>query len=152
MFTHPKCNCTRASLAMLQQIVGAAAPKPKVVLVAWCPDHPEPGWTQNSAPGIGRSLSDAEIYFDQAGAEARRDFMPATRSDLANGLEPSTAQPANNSFIGAERCNRQGTDRLRFSAIADDAAMDMVAQRPRAGRGAGDRRADRKTLRSQHMA
>ena len=38
------------------------------------------------------------------------------------------------------------------SPVADDAAMDMARQRPRAYGGAGDRGADRKALRGQRVA
>ena len=78
--------------------------------------------------------------------------MPRAGSDIADGFQAGAAQARDDGRIGAERGYRQRPDRIGFLALADDAAMDMTGQRPRADGGAGDGGADRKTLRGQHVA
>lgn len=105
--------------------------------------------------GTDRRIALPKHMFQQgreAGAEAGGDFMPAARGDIADGLQPGAAQTADNGFIGAERGYRQEADCIRFSAIADNATMDMIAKRSRTGGRAGNRGADSKALRRQHAA
>ena len=78
--------------------------------------------------------------------------MPRAGSHIADGFQTGTAQARDHGGIGAERGYRQRPDRIGLLAFANDAAMDMTGQRPRAHGGAGDGGTDRKTLRGQHVA
>ena len=78
--------------------------------------------------------------------------MARAAGHIADGFQAGAAQARDHGRLGAERRHRQRPDRIGFLAGADDAAMGMTGQRPRAHGGAGDGGADRKTLRGQHAA
>lgn len=76
VFLHPKCPCSRATIAELKRLLtgdGAAqAPAPAVVIAAVTPPGADESWTK--APNIERALTlpGSAVYVDRGGVEAQR--------------------------------------------------------------------------------
>jgi hypothetical protein len=87
----------------------------------------------------------------KVGAKSCGDLVTPARRDVTNSFQPCAAQAAGDGILSAECGYRQRLHAVCFLAIHDDAAMDMPIHRPRADRGAGNRRTDGKALPRQRV-
>jgi hypothetical protein len=77
MLAHPRCDCTRASLAELAEVVARAATRPKTYLLFLRPEGLADGWEQTELWHMAAALPDVTLIRDDDGIEARR-FGAAT--------------------------------------------------------------------------
>jgi hypothetical protein len=110
MFVHPRCPCTRASIAQLTEVM-ASAHQPAAVHVVFCtPPHAESSWYESDSladvaaiPGItvirdeggveahrfGASTSGQVLVFNQAGSLAFEGGITAGRGHVGDSLGSS---------------------------------------------------------------
>jgi hypothetical protein len=71
MFVHPKCPCTRASLAELERLQ-AQSPQLDLRIVTLLPEAAGSGWSETPLSRRARELPDALVIKDPTGREASR--------------------------------------------------------------------------------
>jgi hypothetical protein len=75
VFVHPRCPCTRATVAELERLVtsaaGAGAP-PRVLAVAYKPSGAEAGWERTALLERLSAIPGASVAVDEGGLEATR--------------------------------------------------------------------------------
>lgn len=75
-FVHPKCPCTRASLAELERLWmlnPTDTPRPpQLIVVATVPPGATDDWTTTATIERARAMAGAQIVIDENGSEARR--------------------------------------------------------------------------------
>ena len=72
-----RCDCTRASLAELAEVLARAVTRPKTYLLFLRPEGLADGWEQTDLWQTAASLPDVTVIRDEDGLEARR-FGAAT--------------------------------------------------------------------------
>ena len=102
LFMHPRCPCTRATIAQLQRVLTAAglnkADLPGVVVVATIPSGPsanhiaendiaengtaesDDAWRQSDTLRLASALPNATVFFDKGGVQARNFGAQASGS------------------------------------------------------------------------
>jgi len=72
MLAHPQCDCTRASLAELTELVARATHRPRTIVVFIHPPDVGPDWEQTALWQAARRIPDATVVRDDDGRVARR--------------------------------------------------------------------------------
>jgi hypothetical protein len=71
MLAHPQCDCTRASLAELAELVARATHRPKTIVVFIRPPDVGEHWEQTALWRAAERIPDATVVRDDDGDEAR---------------------------------------------------------------------------------
>jgi hypothetical protein len=72
LLAHPQCDCTRATLGELAEVLARAAEPPKTYVLFLRPAGFATGWEQTALWRTAKSLPDVTVLRDDDGAEARR--------------------------------------------------------------------------------
>jgi len=72
LFAHPRCPCTRASLAELRRVLSPFAGQVKAEIVLLQGGDGSPGWDRDEALGSAFSIPGVSVAADRDGSEARR--------------------------------------------------------------------------------
>jgi hypothetical protein len=72
MMAHPKCDCTRASLTELAELMARAPRRPTAFVVFIKPEGVEPDWDQTGSWRVASAIPGVTVIRDDAGTEARR--------------------------------------------------------------------------------
>jgi hypothetical protein len=76
LFLHPKCPCSKATLAEIEQLtphfLQTQGAPPKLVVVATTPKGADESWLDTETIERARALPFASIFVDEEGAEAQR--------------------------------------------------------------------------------
>jgi hypothetical protein len=72
MIAHPRCDCTRASLVELAEVLARAPQRPKAYVVFLKPAQMGPGWEQTDLWRAANSIPHVTVLGDDDGLEARR--------------------------------------------------------------------------------
>jgi hypothetical protein len=72
LLAHPQCDCTRATLGELAEVLARAPQPPKTYVLFLRPTMFNPGWEQTSLWRTARSLPNVTVLRDDDGAEAKR--------------------------------------------------------------------------------
>jgi hypothetical protein len=72
MLAHPQCDCTRASLAELAELVARATRRPKTIVVFIRPPDVGAHWEQTALWRAAEQIPDTTVVRDDDGDEARR--------------------------------------------------------------------------------
>jgi len=71
MLAHPQCDCTRASLAELAELIARAAHRPKTVVVFIRPPGVGEHWEETALWRAASRIPDTTVVRDEDGREAR---------------------------------------------------------------------------------
>jgi hypothetical protein len=95
MFAHPRCDCTRASLSELAELLARATHRPRSYVVFIKPAQTGEAWEQTAVWKQASSIPGIEILRDDNGDEANRFgvqtsgqammFLPDTRLAFSGG-------------------------------------------------------------------
>jgi hypothetical protein len=69
---HPRCTCTRASMAELAELLARTPEPPKTYVLFLRPLDFEPGWEQTELWESAKALPNATVVRDDGGVEAQR--------------------------------------------------------------------------------
>jgi hypothetical protein len=72
MLAHPRCDCTRASLAELAEVLARAQRRPRTVVVFIRPGRVEGGWEQTALWRIAGAIPGVTVVRDDEAVEAQR--------------------------------------------------------------------------------
>ena len=72
LLAHPQCDCTRATLSELAEVLARAPQPPKTYVLFLRPTLFDAGWEQTSLWRTARRLPNVTVLRDDDGAEARR--------------------------------------------------------------------------------
>jgi hypothetical protein len=72
MLAHPRCDCTRASLGELAELLARVAHKPRTFVVFIKPGGTDSGWEQSGTWEQAKASPGVTVVRDDDGAEARR--------------------------------------------------------------------------------
>ena len=72
LLAHPQCDCTRATLGELAEVLARAPRPPKTYVLFLRPAGVAAGWEQTALWRTAKSLPDVTVLRDDDGAEARR--------------------------------------------------------------------------------
>src|SRR4051794_36911471 len=76
LFLHPRCPCSRASLAELERLFASLqkewVPLPNIAVVATVPEIHSSEWTETETMRRAAQLPGARVFIDSAGYEAKR--------------------------------------------------------------------------------
>jgi len=72
LLAHPQCDCTRATLGELAEVLARSAKPPKTYVLFLRPSGFAAGWEQTALWRTAKSLPDVTVLRDDDGAEARR--------------------------------------------------------------------------------
>jgi hypothetical protein len=72
LLAHPQCDCTRATLGELAEVLARTSAPPKTYVLFLRPTQFQTGWEQTSLWRSARSLPNVTVLRDDDGAEARR--------------------------------------------------------------------------------
>ena len=72
MFAHPRCPCTRASLAELAQVALHCADKAEIMILFFVPKKAMPDWFQTELWQKAADIPGVVVMQDKNGAEAKR--------------------------------------------------------------------------------
>jgi hypothetical protein len=82
MFAHPRCPCTRASLAELQGILSKCRERVTAQVVFFKPHQESEEWTKSDLWRNAAAMPSVRVLFDEDGREARR-FGATTSGHVA---------------------------------------------------------------------
>src|SRR5688572_13616042 len=72
MLAHPRCDCTRASLSELAELLARAERKPRTLIVFIKPGRTGADWEQSALWRQASAIPGVSLLRDDAGIEARR--------------------------------------------------------------------------------
>lgn len=72
MLAHPRCDCTRASLGELAELLARVKSKPRTFVVFIKPGGTDSGWEQSGTWEQAKQIPGVTVVRDDDGAEARR--------------------------------------------------------------------------------
>jgi hypothetical protein len=72
MLAHPRCDCTRASLGELEELLARVTYKPRTFVVFVKPGGTASGWEQSGTWDQAKRIPGVTVVRDDDGAEARR--------------------------------------------------------------------------------
>jgi hypothetical protein len=72
LLAHPQCDCTRATLGELAEVLARSSRPPKTYVLFLRPAGFAAGWEQTALWRTAKSLPDVTVLGDDDGAEARR--------------------------------------------------------------------------------
>jgi hypothetical protein len=72
MLAHPRCDCTRASLGELEELLARVKVKPRTFIVFIKPGGVDSGWEQSGTWERAKQIAGVTVVRDDDGAEARR--------------------------------------------------------------------------------
>jgi hypothetical protein len=72
MLAHPRCDCTRASLGELAELLARVKDKPRTFVVFIKPGGTASGWEQSGTWEQAKAIPGVTVVRDDDGAEARR--------------------------------------------------------------------------------
>ncbi|HXT69595.1 MAG TPA: hypothetical protein VN700_07560 [Vicinamibacterales bacterium] len=106
MLAHPRCDCTRASLGELAELLAQAQRKPRVLVVFIKPGRVGPAWEQSELWRIASGIPGVTVVRDDEGIEARRFGVETSGQTLlydvggrllfSGGATGSRGKPGNN--------------------------------------------------------
>lgn len=106
MFVHPRCACSRASVAELAELVARAAVRPRTCVVFLRPKSVADEWGHTELWSTASKIPDAKLFLDEGGDEARRFGARTSGQALlygadgrllfAGGLTASRGHPGDN--------------------------------------------------------
>ena len=131
LLAHPQCDCTRATLGELAEVLARAPQPPKTYVLFLRPAGFAAGWEQTALWRTAKSLPNVTVLRDDDGAEARRfgaetsgqTLLYDARGALAfsGGITGSRGHAGDNAgraalvaLLGRGPADRRGTQRLRL--------------------------------------
>jgi hypothetical protein len=72
MLAHPRCDCTRASLAELEELLARARRRPRTLVVFIRPGRVEGGWEQTALWQIASAIPGVTVVRDDEAVESQR--------------------------------------------------------------------------------
>jgi hypothetical protein len=126
LLAHPQCDCTRATLGELAEVLARAPKPPKTYVLFLRPAGFAAGWEQTALWRTAKSLPDVTVLRDDDGAEARR-FGAATSGQtllyddhgalaFSGGITGSRGHEGDNAgraslvaLLNRSQANRRGT-------------------------------------------
>ncbi len=72
MIAHPRCSCTRASLAELERLLAETGHEARTHVVFVKPAGTPAGWEQTDSYRRASSIPGVEVFVDEGGVEAER--------------------------------------------------------------------------------
>ena len=83
MIAHPRCPCTRASIAQLTELM-ASAVQPAAVYVVFCaPPHADPSWYEGDSLADAAAIPGVTVVRDEGGVESHRFGVSTSGEVLA---------------------------------------------------------------------
>ncbi|MGH8264624.1 MAG: RedB protein [Steroidobacteraceae bacterium] len=106
MFVHPRCTCTRASLAELARIMERAGGSVSASVLFFRPSGVDDRWEETPTWGAAHEIAGVHVLIDREGAEAARFgahtsghlllYAPDGRLEFAGGITGSRAHVGDN--------------------------------------------------------
>jgi hypothetical protein len=89
LFLHPKCPCSRATLAELERLAEdiTSEEAPEFIVVATVPSTTDQAWLQTATVNRARNILNAQVFADAEGVEARK--FGAVNSGLVMLFDPA---------------------------------------------------------------
>ena len=87
MLAHPQCDCTRASLAELAELVARADHRPQTFVVFIRPPDVGPNWEQTALWRAAEKIPDTTVVRDDNGDEARQFRSETSGQTLLYGSD-----------------------------------------------------------------
>ncbi len=119
MFAHPKCPCTQATIAELEQILKASPAPVSARLLFLLPAGEPSGWTDTRLIRQAQAIPGLIVSFDLDRAEAKRFGVETSGQTLlyddtghllfAGGITPARGQEGRSKGSTALRAHLQGT-------------------------------------------
>jgi hypothetical protein len=76
LFLHPKCPCSRASLAELERVAelvqGQGGRDPELIVIVTVPATPTEDWLNTATVNRAKGIPNARLFIDRSGVEAQR--------------------------------------------------------------------------------
>ena len=85
MLAHPRCDCTRASLGELAEVLARAPQRPRAFVVFIKPPTVETGWEQSGLWRQAELIGGVTVVRDDAGLEAQRFGVSTSGQTLLYG-------------------------------------------------------------------
>ncbi len=117
MAVHPKCSCSRASLAILGEVVGGSRSAARIRLLVYRPADTDACWSGDSLMQLASGIPGAEAVDDPGGAESRRFGL------LTSGAVAAFDATGNLRFAGGLNDGRASTS----SAAGAKSLADVLA-------------------------
>ncbi|HET6162484.1 MAG TPA: RedB protein [Planctomycetota bacterium] len=125
LFVHPRCSCSRASVAELAELLARAAERPATRVLFLRPDGVAPGWEQSELWSDAQRLPAASVLRDDGGAEAKRFGALTSGQALLYGADGRLL------FAGGLTASRghpgESVGRVSLLALLDHAAPPVTA-------------------------
>lgn len=87
MLAHPRCDCTRASLGELAELMARASHRPRAFVVFIRPDGVGSNWDRTSLSAEANEIAGVTVMVDERGDEARRFRVQTSGQTLLYGAE-----------------------------------------------------------------
>ena len=87
MLVHPRCDCTRASLAELAELVARTSHRPKTVVVFIRPQGVDNHWEETALWRMASGIPDTTVMRDERGSEASRFKADTSGQTLLYGSD-----------------------------------------------------------------
>ena len=71
MLAHPRCTCTRASVAELAELMARVRQRPRAYIVFIKPESMPDGWEQSDLWAAAHAIADVTVVRDERGLEAQ---------------------------------------------------------------------------------
>jgi hypothetical protein len=119
MFVHPKCPCTRASLAELNRLAALCPGRAAVFVLLWDPKGYSETWARTELYSEAKAIPGVQVRFDRDGMAARRLgaatsgetllYAPDGRLLFQGGLTGSRGHEGDNAGLSAIVARLRGT-------------------------------------------
>jgi hypothetical protein len=106
MLAHPRCDCTRASLGELSELLARAERKPRTLIVFIKPGRTGVAWEQSDLWRLANAIPGVSVVRDDSGVEARRFGVETSGQTMlydadgrllfSGGATGSRGKPGNN--------------------------------------------------------
>src|SRR5207248_2589033 len=85
MFLHPRCPCSRASLAELERLIAEVSPRPNIETLFIKPEGTAPDWEKTDLWRKASTILGVRVHTDSGGIEARRFHVETSGQVLLYG-------------------------------------------------------------------
>ena len=137
LLAHPQCDCTRATLGELAEVLARATEAPKTYVLFLRPAGVASGWEQTALWRTAKSLPNVTVLRDDDGAEARRFGAETSGQTLlydeygalafSGGITSARAHPGDNAgraslvaLLNRGPADRRGTSVFGCSLFAPE--------------------------------
>lgn len=126
LFAHPKCACTRATLAELEKLVPRLHGKAEVTVVIY---QPESGadWSDTDVVRRAKAIPGVEVRFDRGGVEATRFGAETSGQAVLYGGDGALLFRGGITLSRGHEGDNPGSDRI--AAFVNDGKAEL-AQSP----------------------